>query len=121
MGATSRDVERGVVFPDWTFDIEFCRQQTYSQRTMIVLSIAIFLSHINHTRQTSAKSRWEIAFVKSYILDCIGIENRKHATHVVDIVQWYTIQENQILVGTATTHIETRLPLATRLHTGQEL
>ena len=64
---------------------------------------------------------WEAAFVQGDILQGIGVEDGEETHHVVDIVDRHTVEEQQVLVGTAATHIHACRGFRAVLHTWQQL
>ena len=63
----------------------------------------------------------EAAFIQGDVLDGIGVEGREEAKHVVHVVYGHAVEQHQVLVGTAATHVESCRALRAALHTGEQL
>ena len=73
---------------------------------MQLLVVAVVGGDIEDAGETAAEVGREASFVECDVLDGIGIEGGEEATHVADIVEWHTVEKEEVLVGSATTDVE---------------
>lgn len=121
ISAAGTDAEGGFFFDDGSFEEGFDGDIAYIDTSMDLFVVTIVGGHVEYTAQTTAKTGWEAAFVEGDVLHSIAVEGTEEASKVVDVVEGYTVEEEEILVGSSTTNIHAGLSFATRLDTGEEL
>ena len=88
---------------------------------MYLLVVAIVGGNVEHARKPSAETCGETALEQGDILHCVGIECREETAQMVNIIQGYAVQQEEVLVRPSATHIHTAGPLVARLHTRKQL
>ena len=121
IGAAGRDTEGGASFVDRAFEVHFGRDKANGNIALQMLVVAVVLRHVQHRTQPSAETGGEAAFVKGHILDGIGIEGREETAEMRHIVERHAVEQEEVLVGTAATHIHATVALTSALHTRHQL
>ena len=119
--AASTQHERGLVFNNGAFYHEFRSEDGDVRRAVNLLHVPILHVHLKHRREPPAKTRGESALGDGHLLDGIGVEHREETKQVADAVQRYPVEDDEVLVGAATAHIQARRALAARLYPRHEL
>src|SRR5690606_3497673 len=85
--------------------------------------IEVAVSHIDlyDRGQATTEASRKSPFGNTHAFDRVWIERTKYAEHVGRIINRNTIYQDQILVNTTATHVDTGSPFRTALYTGHEL
>ena len=121
IGAAGRKAEGGLLFDDRPFKVELGGDKADGSVAVQLLVVAVVLCHVKHRTQATAKAGGEAALIERHVLDGIGVEGREEASHVADVVERHTVEQEEVLVGAATTHIHAAVAFAAALHTGHQL
>ena len=111
-----------VLFPiDRSFDRQFGGDDAYREVAVIAESVTVFLPHIDDRREPSAVTSGEITLVEGHVLHRVGIKDREEPEHMIDRIERYAVEHDQVLIGSATSYVESGRTFRTGLHTGQQL
>ena len=103
------------------FDGQTRRDQPNTAVGAIIALVALFHADVEYRREASAVSGRPTSLVQAHFLNGIGVEDGKKSQHVPRVVHDGFIQAYEVLVGTATTHIQSRRAFVCRTYTGQQL
>ena len=121
VGRTSAHEEGGVFGNNGYFEIGLAGDKSDAGRTMKFLPVGIAVVDVHHRGDASAILRRDAALVEFGFANHIAVECREDAEHVHRIEHGVSIEQDEILVGSTSSHIESARSLAHGLDTRQGL
>ena len=121
VGAAPTDHEGGLVLDDGTFDHELGGEQGHIDRAVGLAQVAVLHLHFHHGRQASSKPGGKAPFGDGHPLDRVRVEHREETEQVAHAVERHSVEDNQVLVGTATPDVQAGGAFPTGLHARHEL
>ncbi len=121
IGPAAGEDKRTAVPDHRSFDRQPACNQSDASVYFEFFRISFIHPHVEHGGEPAAVIRRDIAFVEFYLTDRIIIEHRKEAHEMRGVVHSGFIEQDEVLVGRAATHAESRRSFANRLHARQEL
>ena len=119
VGRTSAHEEGGVFRHDRNFEVGLAGDKSDAGRTMKLLPVGIAVVDVHHRRNASAILGRDAALVELGFANHIAIECREDAEHVHRIEHGVSIEQDEVLVGSTSSHIETTRSLAHSLDARQ--
>ena len=120
VGGAAGEHEGGLVFDNRPLDHDVGGNEPDTTLHMVFFLVAVLHVDVDNGGKTTAVTCWESAFYKLHRLDGVAIEDRKETEEVVGIVDGGFIEDDEVLVGTATAHVDARSTFRSRLHTRQQ-
>ena len=104
--AASTQHERGLVFDNGPFHHEFRSEDGHVRRAVDLLHVPVLHVHFQHRREPAPKTRGESALGDGHLFDRIGVKHREETKQVAYAVHRYTVEYDEVLVGTATAYVQ---------------
>ena len=121
IGTAEREAERGALLDNGSLKIKLGRDKPNREIAVELAVVTVILRNIEDGTESSAKACGERALVKGDILDGVCIECREEASHVGNIIERHTVEQEKVFVGTTATDIHAAVAFAATLHTRHEL
>ena len=118
---TYRDIKRGAILNNRPLQIGPCGKQTHGDIPVILLPVTVIHTDIYNRREPSAVFRRKAPFIKPGILYRVRVERREKPQQMVHMIDRISIQQIQILIGPAPTHIQAGHSLGAYRHARQLL
>ena len=87
------------------FEVEFVADEPDADGSVVLFHVTVIGADVHDAGDPASVTGRERAFVQGDFLDCLRLENREYAEHVIDIVDRYSVQHNQVLIGSASSDI----------------
>ena len=116
-----RDIKRGAILNNRPLQIGPCGKQTHGDIPVILLPVTVIHTDIYNRREPSAVFRRKAPFIKPGILYRVRVERREKPQQMVHMIDRISIQQIQILIGPAPTHIQAGHSLGAYRHARQLL
>ena len=101
--------------------MQFVADHAYADAAVRLIQVAVIGAYVDDAGSTSAVAGRERALVECDFLHGLGLEDREDAQHVLGVVDRDAVQQKQVLIGTATPHIQAREPFRSALDSGKKL
>ena len=121
MHAASADRIGQLVLDDRALEMQFVADQADAHGAVGLLHVAVVGADVHDAGHASAVARGERAFVERHFLDRLRLEDGEESQHVIDVVDGHAVQQDQVLIRTAATHVEARHALVAALHARHHL
>ena len=119
VGRTPIQQQRHMVFHDGNLHIRLTRQRTNTRRTGKLLHVCLLGGHLQHTANPAAIFHGNACLEQLHILHRIRIECREQAEQMRWVIHRASIEEDEVLVGSASSHIISAGSLANGGHSRQ--
>ena len=63
IGASEREVERGLPLDDGAFHVEFRGNQAQAEVAVVFVHVAVFHAHVDHRGEAASETRRKVAFI----------------------------------------------------------
>ena len=112
IGPTAAQHKARLALHERTLDGQAAAQQADSALGGKALAVALLLAHVQHAREAATVVRRHSALVQRDVAYRVRVENAKESEQVRRRVHGGLVQQNQVLVGIATAHVESARRLA---------
>ena len=97
----------GRVLPEGSVEVDLFGKQARRHAAVQSFGVAVIGPHVHHAGGPSGIAGRERTLVQGYLFDGFRGKDGEDSTHVVDVVQRDAVQQDQVLVGPAATHVNT--------------
>ena len=101
--------------------MQFVRQQAYAECSVVFMHVSVVGPYIYYRRKTPAVAGRKRTFEECGVLYRFGRKDGEYSQQVVCVVNWNSVQHNQVLVGTSPSHIHASKTFHAGLHTRHQL
>lgn len=101
--------------------MKFVRQQAYAECAVVFMHVSVVGPYIHYRRKTPAVAGRKRTFEECGVLYRFGRKDGEYSQQVVCVVNWNSVQHNQVLVGTSPSHIHACKTFHAGLHTRHQL
>ena len=101
--------------------MQFVRQQAYAECAVVFMHVSVVGPYIYYRRKTPAVAGRKRTFEECGVLYRFGRKDGEYSQQVVCVVNWNSVQHNQVLVGTSPSHIHASKTFHAGLHTRHQL
>ena len=88
---------------------------------MIFPHVAVLHVHLQHRRQATPIPRRKASLGDAHLFHRIGIEHGEKTEQMAHTVERHAIEDDEVLIGTASPNVKPRSSFSTGLHSGHQL
>ena len=121
VGAAGGDGEGGFFFDDGAFEVGFGGDEADADAAVEFFVVAVVGGDVEDRGEAAAEAGGEASFIELDVFDGIGVEGREESAEVVHIVHGDAVEEEEVLVGAATTDVHASRSFTAVLDTWEKL
>ena len=118
---SSAHAERQLVLYDGPFQMNLVRERPDPHSTVELLHVAVVGADVDYRRDAPSVPGRERALVERDLLYRLRLEDAQDSEQMVGVVKGDAVEQEQVLLGAAATHVDAAEAFGAALHAGHEL